>query len=119
MTPEVFTRFLRFVRERMLVSLQKRPEFRKRTPTPEDINCGFCAFFALAVARAVPQVKVPAWEGDDFGDHIFIEWNGRYYDATHVEGVDRWEDIVGIPVGAHDGKLYFMSGKRFVELYGG
>lgn len=59
---------------------------------PREINNGYCADFADAIWRALPEVQV--WADCELGmgeyRHTFIEFDGLYYDAECPKGVYDW-----------------------------
>ena len=63
---------------------------------PEQINAGFCADFATVLWESFREVKIL---GDDDLDptreytHTVMLFEGRYYDAERVDGVDDWRDL--------------------------
>lgn len=74
---------------------------------PYSINCGCCEEFANDLSEIVFNA-IPTWgdeltdPGDDvdlYGDHCFVEYDGKYYDAECPEGV---EDFRQIPCFIHN-----------------
>jgi hypothetical protein len=62
----------------------------------EAINWGPCARFAAEVCSQIPGA-IPVWDEEIdteqdiwVGCHCFVVFEGRYYDATCPEGVDKW-----------------------------
>lgn len=62
--------------------------------TPECINTGWCHEFAESVMHVAPkslgdQLSIEWWLSTDIsGNHAFILYKGRYYDAERPCGVD-------------------------------
>jgi hypothetical protein len=58
--------------------------------TLEDINSGCCNRVASIVVKQVDGVT--AMKAGDW-DHVWIEYNGRHYDAEVPTGVDQYKDL--------------------------
>jgi hypothetical protein len=83
---------LMMVRDDILNFMRK---YGHPNPEPSDINDGFCFFFAEHVRYKIPEAK-NFWASDRTYvpmEHCIIEYNGRYYDAECIEGVDDWLDL--------------------------
>lgn len=59
---------------------------------PYDINNGDCEEFANIIADEF-EGAVAEWGEGGEGDHCFIAYKGKYYDAEEPHGVPRWEDL--------------------------
>lgn len=85
----------RWAQEEWWKQKAKRNNWQAR-PTAWDLNCGGCEDFAVAVEKQVPDVELIWGEEAGYGealsgglaDHMYICWQGRYYDAQELDGVD-------------------------------
>jgi hypothetical protein len=70
----------------------------RHDPTPWDINNGWCEEYANDVQTIAPSVDVVWLDGllgDDAPAHCAILYQGRFYDAECISGVD---DVHELPI---------------------
>ncbi|MFC1719437.1 hypothetical protein ACFL6S_37655 [Candidatus Poribacteria bacterium] len=66
---------------------------------PYDINNGNCDEFAQIICDRVEGAEIRAtsidddFEGYRWVGHIWIEYQGRHYDAEHIEGAENFLDL--------------------------
>ena len=61
---------------------------------PYQINDGYCGEFAEVLEQTIPGAEANDCELDfTYGDHAWIEYKGRYYDAETPFGVDNLDDL--------------------------
>lgn len=76
--------------KKVSITILENQGFFADCKTLVDINSGNCDRVSQKVAKGVPEateMKV----GD--GDHYWIKYNGRHYDAEVPTGVDHWRDL--------------------------
>jgi len=76
--------------KRISLELLDNEGFIARCDTLEDINGGSCCVVTDFVLPEVDDVEV--WKIGD-GDHFWIHYNGRHYDAEVPTGVNDWRDL--------------------------
>ncbi len=93
-----------------------RQDYKQRLNlSPEDINGGFCMYFAKDIIKAMDgendnlrYISIGGWNNPY---HTFIRYNGRYYDAEHSKGLKNWRMLRALS-GTHKyySKLDFVLG---------
>jgi hypothetical protein len=67
------------------------------TPTFWDINNGWCEEFAIAVEKIMDESRNGYYwnwfEDYEHGAHAVIVYDGKYYDAQCIEGVNDWKKL--------------------------
>ena len=66
--------------------------------TAKEINNGYCADFATVVWEELGYPDELNFHNDEeLADvdysHTFLEYNGMYYDAECIEGIDDWTQL--------------------------
>src|SRR5580693_8138704 len=76
--------------------------FGERPTTARAINAGGCGEFAdRLVERLRAEGHIDAFVVDGFdlgrgileGEHLWVWWRGRHYDAECAQGVEDWRDL--------------------------
>lgn len=74
-----------------------RPLYLQFLEEVEDINAGHCGVFGKDLCSILPgATRHWNYELDQCapgGDHCFVRWQNRWYDAEAPEGVDDWRDL--------------------------
>lgn len=64
---------------------------------PADINDGDCEWFASLIESKVVGARMLSdgliLRGEAAGDHYFVEFAGRFYDAESPDGVADWGSL--------------------------
>ena len=88
--------YLRLLENSKFFYYHREPNF----PLPWDINCGYCNEFAgniekkcLEAEVACPSYYLEEDEADEYQIHDFILFNGKFYDAECIDGVNDWRDL--------------------------
>lgn len=63
-----------------------------RLTDPTVVNNGYCAEFAIEVGEAIPNVAYWSNSNKHF-EHVFIEHNGKFYDAECLHGVIDYHEL--------------------------
>jgi hypothetical protein len=61
----------------------------------KECNNGFCDIFAKNLSKYLPGSKIMSTENprnETFG-HVWIEYEGKYFDAETPNGVDSWKEL--------------------------
>ena len=67
--------------------------------TAQHINNGECADFATIVWERMGRIEAVEilddtdFNGNEHYAHTFLRYQGRYYDAEAIEGVDTWDAL--------------------------
>jgi hypothetical protein len=84
-----------------------------RAKTPQEINGGDCPLFASDVLQRLgPDSSAEIVSSDERDKrhavpfHVWIEFDGRHYDAEVPGGVDEWRDL----------PIYRRFAERFLRL---
>lgn len=61
----------------------------------KECNNGFCDIFAKNLSKYLPGSKIMSTEDprNNTLGHVWIEYNGKYFDAETPEGVDLWKQL--------------------------
>lgn len=89
---------LREERDKLLRILREEGFYYERIKrfdaTTWDVNCGYCEDFAEAVVKRIPSAEIK-WldEEDENISHCVVVYQGKYYDAECLEGVEDWHNL--------------------------
>jgi len=76
--------------KKVALAILENQDFFAKCDDLVDINSGSCASVAERVFEQVEGVRI--YKGGD-KDHVWIEYNGKHYDAEAPTGVDNYKDL--------------------------
>jgi len=89
-TPDDINRILKRTGEEQDLTTPDWEEF-----TPEMCNNGFCDLFAYKFREEYPGAEIwnTYWSVGMTMGHVWVKYQGKYYDAEVPNGVEDWKDL--------------------------